>query len=259
MITALHKLYYVAYALAAVVGVLGFLLGKNWKYRYSLLTLTAAWALHTAYIAARWYGAGRAPMSNMFESMVFLVWAFSGGFLLARRAYGEQLDRLIPWCALMAVAATAGTAFMPSDITPLVPALQSDWLLFHVSTVMAGYGALLLSFLAGMYYFFSSEGKKQDIDTLAYRACLAGFWLLSLGIITGSVWANSAWGSYWSWDPKETWSLITWLYYAVAIHLRRTLGWKENRFAHLMAWGFVLVMFTYFGVNYLLPGMHSYA
>ena len=118
---------------------------------------------------------------------------------------------------------------------------------------------MLFSFLCAAFFFFSGADKRRDVDALAYRACLAGFWLLSLGIITGAVWANSAWGSYWSWDPKETWSLITWLYYAVAIHLRRTSGWKEEKFARLMLAGFALVMFTYFGVNYFLPGLHSYA
>lgn len=259
MIGALHKVFFVLYAGASMAGVIGYLLGKDWRYRWAMNILRAAWLVNTLYIAARWYSAGRAPLSNMYESMVFLVWAFVGGFMLFRRLYGAQLDRLITWAALLAVVAIAGTAFLPSDITPLVPALQSDWLLTHVSTVMAGYGALLLSFLCGAYFFFSPDDKKEEIEKLAYRSCLAGLWLLTLGIITGSVWANTAWGAYWSWDPKETWSLITWLFYAVAVHLRRTMGWRGRKFAHLVLWGFLLVMFTYFGVNYFLPGLHSYA
>lgn len=257
MITALHKLFFALYAVSAAAAALGFLLNKDWR-RRSLYILIAAWAVNTAYIAGRWYVGGRAPMSNMYESLVFLIWTFAGAYLLFRRAYGPSLERLTPWAALLAALSTAATAFFPSDITPLMPALQSDWLLAHVSTVMAGYGALLLAFLCGAYYFFAGD-KQQETEALCYRACLSGFWLLSLGIITGAVWANSAWGTYWSWDPKETWSLITWLYYAVAIHLRRTSGWRGPKFAKLMLWGFALVMFTYFGVNYLLPGLHSYA
>lgn len=271
-----QKASFVFYGAALAVTLAGFLFNKEWKFRYSILSLWAGWLFSNLHIGARWYAAGRAPMSNMYESLVFLVWTFVFCYLLFRKFSGRSLDWLAPWTALVAVLTLGGASFFASDISPLMPALQSNWLFIHVSTVMAGYGALLLSFLGAAVYSFMGktehkehksdhkehkadhEDKRKSLESLVYRACLVGFWLLTLGIITGAVWANSAWGAYWQWDPKETWSLITWLYYAVAIHLRRTRGWKDKKFAGLMLWGFVLVMFTYFGVNYLLSGLHSY-
>jgi len=259
-----QKASFVFYAAALAATLVGFLLNKEWKFKYSVLALLGGLLCGTFHIGARWYWAGRAPMSNMYESLVLLVWSFVGAYLLFRKFAGRSLDWLAPWTALVAVLTLGGASFFDSDIEPLMPALQSNWLLIHVSTVMAGYGALLLSFVGAAIFSFMDKAKadqdekRRSLESLVYRACLVGFWLLSLGIITGAVWANSAWGSYWSWDPKETWSLITWLYYAVAIHLRRARGWKEKKFAGLMLWGFVLVMFTYFGVNYLLSGLHSY-
>ncbi|MDA8132129.1 MAG: c-type cytochrome biogenesis protein CcsB [Elusimicrobia bacterium] len=255
------KLSFVFYGMAVGLTLVGFLLNKKWKFLYSGHSLLAGWAASTAYIISRWYLGGRAPMSNQYESMIFLIWAFVAAFLVFRKFSVRDMEWLSPWTGMVALLALGSASFLESDITPLVPALQSNWLLIHVSTVMTGYGALLLSFLGGAVLLFTDKGqteKRQGLESITYRSCLVGFWLLSMGIITGAVWANSAWGSYWSWDPKETWSLITWLYYAVAIHLRRTRGWREDKFAHLMIWGFVLVMFTYFGVNYLMSGLHSY-
>ncbi len=256
------KASFVFYGAALAATLLGFLFNKAWKFKYSILALFAAWLCGTYHIAARWYLAGRAPLSNQYESLIFLIWAFVGAYLLFKHFSGSELEWLAPWTAVVAVLSMGGASFLESSISPLVPALQSNWLLIHVSTVMTGYGALLLSFLGAAVFTFMGKAehaeKRKSLESLVYRACLVGFWLLTLGIITGAVWANSAWGSYWSWDPKETWSLITWLYYAVAIHLRRTKGWREKKFAGLMLWGFVLVMFTYFGVNYLMSGLHSY-
>ncbi len=267
------KASFVFYAAAMAATLLGFLFNKPWKFKYSVLALFAGWVSSTVFIGARWYWAGRAPLSNQYESLVFLIWAFVSAYLLFKKFSGRELEWLAPWTGLVALLSLGGASYLESDISPLVPALQSNWLLIHVSTVMTGYGALLLSFLGAAAYSFlgkeehkkdhkgreaGHEDKKQSLESLTYRACLVGFWLLTMGIITGAVWANSAWGSYWSWDPKETWSLITWLYYAVAIHLRRTRGWRDRKFASLMLWGFLLVMFTYFGVNYLMSGLHSY-
>lgn len=257
-----QKASFVLYGAAMAATLAGFLFNKAWKFKYSVFALFAGWVSSTFYIGARWYWAGRAPLSNQYESLVFLIWAFVAAYLLFRQFSSRELEWLSPWTALVAAVSLGAGSFLESDISPLVPALQSNWLFIHVSTVMTGYGALLLSFLGAAGFFLMGkaepEGRRKSLESLVYRACLVGFWLLSMGIITGSVWANSAWGSYWSWDPKETWSLITWLYYAVAIHLRRTKGWKDRKFAGLMLWGFVLVLFTYFGVNYLMSGLHSY-
>ena len=165
-------------------------------------------------------------------------------------------ERLIPWVAGYAILSMGVASLLDSSIEPLVPALQSNWLLIHVASTLFGYASLTLAFLGALLCFGRGDAS---LDSFLYRSCALGFWLLTLGIATGAVWANSAWGSYWSWDPKETWSLVTWLFYAIAVHLRRTRGWREKRFAWLMVAGFGLVVFTYFGVNYLLSGLHAYA
>jgi len=129
---------------------------------------------------------------------------------------------------------------------------------------MLAYAALALSFLAGtaflaVYDRRAGDEKAAALDRFNERAMGLGYLLLTAGIILGAVWANEAWGSYWSWDPKETWSLITWMVYTAAIHLRRTHGWKGRRMAWFSVAGFAFVLFTYFGVNYLMSSLHSYA
>ena len=155
-------------------------------------------------------------------------------------------------------------ALLDSAIAPLVQALQSNWLLLHVSVIMLAYAALALSFLASAVYLTVYRGrgtheKALALDRFNERAMGLGYLLLTAGIVLGAVWANEAWGSYWSWDPKETWSLITWMVYTAAIHLRRTHRWQGQRMAWFSLAGFAFVLFTYFGVNYLMSSMHSYA
>ena len=155
------------------------------------------------------------------------------------------------------------------------PALKSQWLTFHVITAMLAYGAFAVSFGLGIMYLLKAK-KPEDrstktsrqasrmpslevLDDLSYRIVGFAFPLLTLCIITGAIWANYAWGTYWSWDPKETWSLITWIIYAGYLHARLMYGWKGRRAAWLVVFGFLAVLFTFFGVNYFLPGLHSYA
>jgi len=147
--------------------------------------------------------------------------------------------------------------------------LKSNWLIAHVIACFIGYAAFAIAFGISIMYllkqrkpddaagFLSLFPKTDDLDDLNYRMIMFGFLFLSAGIITGAVWANSAWGRYWGWDPKETWSLITWFIYATMLHARLMRGWHGRRIAYLSIIGFAAVLFTYFGVN-LLPGLHSY-
>jgi cytochrome c-type biogenesis protein CcsB len=160
------------------------------------------------------------------------------------------------------------------EITPLVPALQSNWLIAHVITCFVGYAAFAVAAGLGVMYLLKKNGGNSareagnsqpgnllpaaEIEDLIYKSMLFGFIWLSAGIITGAVWANSAWGTYWSWDPKETWSLITWFVYAITLHARYTRGWAGKRLAWMAILGFLAVIFTYYGVNFLLSGLHSY-
>jgi cytochrome c-type biogenesis protein CcsB len=159
--------------------------------------------------------------------------------------------------------------FFPSDITPLVPALQANRILgIHVTTMVLAYSALSVSFGASVLYLLQAGGSGRrfarlpDAETLeevAYWSVLVGFPLLTLGIALGAYWANSAWGRYWGWDPKETAALLTWFVYAGYLHARGLRGWEGKRAAYLLLLGYAAVMFTYFAVNFLVSGLHSYA
>ena len=164
-----------------------------------------------------------------------------------------------------------GYAAMQSrEVRELMPALRSNWLAFHVSTAIISYGAFGVSFAVGIMFLLREKLKEgsywdqhipslQKLDQIGYRSVSLGLLFLTFTILTGAIWAERAWGSYWSWDPKETWSLVTWIIYMVYLHLRLRRGWKGKAAAMFAVIGFICVIFTYIGVNTFLPGVHSYA
>ena len=246
-----------------------------------LATYTAFTGLIAQTIALIWrwkasydLGIGHAPMSNFYESLVFFAWTIVLLYLvmelrLKNRSPGVFVLPVI--FLLMAFASLSPD--ISSHIEPLIPALQSNWLISHVLTCFMGYAAFTVAFGLGVMYFLkkATAGKKGEmisgffhllpddgvIDELIYQSTALGFVFLTLGIMTGSVWAHYAWGTYWSWDPKESWSLITWLIYALMLHARHVRGWRGARMTLLSIIGFACVLFTYLGVNYL-AGLHSY-
>ena len=163
-----------------------------------------------------------------------------------------------------------GYAAMQSrEVRELMPALKSSWLGFHVSTAIIAYGSFGVSFVLGIIFLMRDKMKdssffdqhipsREKLDLIGYRSVALGLLFLTFTIITGAIWAEQAWGSYWSWDPKETWSLVTWIIYAIYLHLRLRRGWEGKAAAVFAIIGFICVIFTYIGVNTLLPGMHSY-
>jgi cytochrome c-type biogenesis protein CcsB len=239
----------------------------------SLIGLTA----QTVAIILRWaasyrMGIGHAPFSNLYESLIFFAWTLMLLYMIVEwRTRNRTFGTFVTPLAFLAMAYASFSPNISSHIQPLIPALKSNWLISHVITCFFGYAAFGLSFGLSVMYLLkrpdASEKKniflklipsRGILDDLNYQMIVIGFLMLTLGIITGAVWAHSAWGSYWSWDPKETWSLITWLIYAAVIHSRMVRGWKGKRIAILSMVGFFCVLFTYFGVNYL-AGLHSYA
>jgi cytochrome c-type biogenesis protein CcsB len=204
----------------------------------------------------------QAPLSNRYESLVFFSWSLpTVGLLAFRKNLQGYLGALVSMlaCLLLAYASFGADA----DIRPLMPALKSNWLLIHVMTAFLGYAAFAVAFGAAILYLFKNKRAQATppelpmLDRLMHRATMLGFLLLTFGILTGAVWAETAWGKYWSWDPKETWSLITWLIYASLLHARLLKGWQGRRIAWLAILGFLAVIFTYLGVNYL-PSLHAY-
>ncbi|MDR3089825.1 MAG: c-type cytochrome biogenesis protein CcsB [Desulfobulbaceae bacterium] len=234
----------------------------------------AALALQTAGIGLRWWesyrlGFGHAPLTNMYESVVFFSWAIGLFYLILTWKYRARI--LGAFAAPLAFLAMAYASFTPGisrAIAPLIPALQSNWLIAHVVTCFIGYAGFAVAAALGCVYLLKERAMTKSIashlperdilDDLIHKTLIFGFIWLSAGIITGAVWADSAWGTYWSWDPKETWSLITWFFYAITLHARYTRGWNGARIAWMAIIGLFCVLFTYYGVNFLLSGLHSY-
>jgi cytochrome c-type biogenesis protein CcsB len=236
--------------------------------------------IHTAAILLRWVesyqlGIGHAPLSNMYESLVFFSWCIVLLNLLWEwKLKSKFLGAFTMPFAFLFIAYASLAPGVSDRIDPLIPALQSNWLHAHVITCFISYASFALSCAASIIYLTKLHAKEKNrkesrlialfpsldsLDGLIYKTISVGFPLLTLGIVTGAAWANYAWGSYWSWDPKETWSLITWFVYAVFLHARFAREWRGRRTALLSIIGFAAVIFTYFGVNYVLSGLHSYA
>nr|UAD87363.1 heme attachment to plastid cytochrome c [Hydropuntia rangiferina] len=232
----------------------------------------------------RWLYNGYFPLSNLYESLIFLTWSLSFLQLILEK---QNKSSFVSAIATPIELFTAGFASLslPENMqqaSPLVPALRSNWLMMHVSIMMISYATLILGSLLSILFLVLYKIKNmnsmyikinssmqttqklgritllQSIDNLSYRIIGLGFPLLTIGIIAGSVWANEAWGSYWSWDPKETWALITWLVFAAYLHSRLNKSWEGEKPAVLASIGFIIVWICYLGVNFLGQGLHNY-
>jgi cytochrome c-type biogenesis protein CcsB len=261
--TLLFNLGLAAYCGALVCSVVSLMSRRRFFEVAADMLILAGGLIQTVYLGVRWAQAGRAPFSNMFESLVLFAWAIAAVYLMMR------IRTKIPWLAAAAAAlcalVLAHASSFESEIRPLMPALRSNWLSFHVMTCFLGYGGFAISALVAVGFLVADrKGStvqaeiKISLETVLTQTISFGFLFLTLGILTGAVWANSAWGSYWSWDPKETWALITWLIYAAFLHCRLMRGWRGGRAAWISLVGFASVLFTYYGVNFLLSGLHSY-
>uniref|UniRef100_UPI00315CB64D cytochrome c biogenesis protein n=1 Tax=Plantago arborescens TaxID=197793 RepID=UPI00315CB64D len=263
----------------------------------------------TGLLVTRWIYSGHFPLSNLYESLIFLSWSFS---LFQIVPYFKKKKNIIsPIIGLSALFtqgfATSGLLTEIRESAILVPALQSEWLIMHVSMMILGYAALLCGSLLSVSllvitvrkkrhlittsnHLFHSNGSLlfgeidlmiershflentcffstknyyksqliQELDFWSYRVISLGFIFLTIGILSGAVWANEAWGSYWSWDPKETWAFITWLVFAIYLHTRTNQKWKGRNSAIVASIGFLIIWICYFGVNLLGIGLHSY-
>ena len=265
----------------------------------------------------RWISSHYFPISNLYESLLFLAWGLSFGSLIIKRTLKTRLIGAIVTPIVASIIAFA-SLILPEEMQKpiaLIPALKSNWLLMHVSVMMISYATLLIGCLFAVAFLIMSKGKEvflkggslsninnlkdyqkpivvnfqtefegeifvenppekllkqnleeemklmnllESFDNLSYRFIGLGFPFLTLGIISGSVWANQAWGSYWSWDPKETWALIAWIVFAVYLHTRITRSWQGKKPAYIATLGFFTVWICYLGVNFLGKGLHSY-
>lgn len=231
--------------------------------------LFAGFLLHTAGLALRWYISGHSPMSNGYESMLFISWVtLLAGFIFSRKSpFALSATAVLGSMTLL----VAHMSFMDPEITNLVPVLKSYWLTLHVSVITGSYGFLGLGAILGLIVLIllslSNAGNKQrisetidELTVINYKTLTLGLYFLTIGTFLGAIWANESWGRYWGWDPKETWSLITIIIYSFVIHSRLIPGMKDIfTFNFIALFAFSSVLMTYFGVNYYLSGLHSYA
>ena len=244
--------------------------GRTRLERWGYYGLLAGFGLHVLALLVRWALAGSTPVTNLHESLSFLALCIAGFFIFLRKTYriGMLGSVFLPLLVIMVIAALA----LPADIRPLPPALRSYWLPIHTVFAFLGDAIFFTGFLVSVVYLIAEKGVKKKrmggiagrlpslstLDLVNYKCMSYGFPFLTLGIITGALWAELAWGSYWNWDPKETWSLITWIVYAIVLHNRLAIGWRGRRTAYLMIAGFVSVLITFIGVNLFMGGLHSY-
>nr|AIA61120.1 cytochrome c biogenesis protein [Cyanidiaceae sp. MX-AZ01] len=206
-------------------------------------------------LIARCLSQGFLPLSNLYESLLFLAWCLS--FVTLTLQTHLRVSVAIGTPLVMLIVAYAHWA-LPSAMqlaTSLVPALRSNWLMMHVSVMIMSYASLMMGCLLSLLYLCISSHPSQ-LEEVSYQILRVGFIFLTLGMISGAIWANDAWGSYWSWDPKETWALITWLVFAAYLHTRRI--WHGTQSALLACIGFVVIWVCYLGVNWFAQGLHSY-
>ena len=256
------------YLAAMVLFFLFFTLKKDRMAKTAKGLFLAAFVLHTLALIVRGIGAGRMPLTNQYEFASSFAWGISLVFLIFLWRFRFQAMGVVVAPVVFLIIGYA--AMQNREVRELMPALKSGWLAVHVSTAIISYGAFGVSFAVSLLYLL--RGRKKDsefwqknipeeerLDLISYRAVSLGFLFLTFVIVTGAIWAEQAWGSYWSWDPKETWALITWIIYAIYLHLRLSRGWKGKAAAIFAVIGFICVIFTYIGVNTLIPGIHSYA
>lgn len=235
--------------------------------------MLAALILNAGLFVLRWHEAGRAPLKSLFESLVFfalciaIVYVFFE-WIYKTRVFGVPATLLALGCLVYALTK------WDAEIVKLPPALQSPWFVPHVMVYFVGYAAVALAFALAAIQLLAPRvpavqrlltmkagtimtGKPLDIEKMSYELVRFGFVLLTIGLLVGSVWAKSAWGDFWVWDPKENWSLVTWLIYGGYLHLRRVRGWRGEKGAWLLIIGFAVVMFTYLGMNMLPTAAES--
>ena len=246
-----------------------YIIALIWRNRALLITgrLLAFIGLiaNTLALIARTMAAGHLPFASMYEFGMVMVWCI----VVFGQVCEWRLRTPVLGVFMLATAFLLAGAFLSfyQEAKPLIPALKSNWLLAHVVTAVIAYGALTLSFAMAVLYFwyrhFGESAEKtrmmNQIASWVDKTILLAMPFLTLLIVTGAVWAEYAWGSYWRWDPKETWSLITWLIYSIYLHGRILKNWTINRAMVVAVVGFLAVLFTFIGVNVLLPGLHSYA
>ena len=259
------------YFISTAAGIIGLLKGKKATTKAIIAFALAGFIFHTANIIVRYIKGGHIPVTNLHEASSFFAWCVVALFFLLEFRY--RIDLLGAFIMPIVLILMLSSSVFHREISPVInPVLKSYWFGIHTTLAFVGDAAFAMAAGIGVMYLVQERYVKskhlsglfqrlpslQILDEINYRLISIGFPLLTVAIITGVIWANTAWGTYWRWDPKEVWSLITWLIYALVLHLRLTLGWRGKKAAVLSIIGFIVVIFTFFGVNLILKGLHTF-
>lgn len=267
----LFELALTFYFAATIISIAEVFRGGKEASRLMLAAAGTGFLIHTLSIAYRYFAAGHLPVTSMHEASSFFAWCIVLIFFILNYKYkiGIMGSFIMPIVFILMLSSSV----LPREIRPLSPVLQSYWLGIHTFLAFLGNAAFAVACGVGIMYLLQEHYLKskrlhglfqrlpslQVLDEINYKLITLGFPLLTLAIITGALWAQNAWGSYWRWDPKEVWSLITWFIYALVLHARFTAGWRGKRAAVLSIIGFLTILFTFFGVNLLLKSLHTFS
>ncbi len=261
--------------LAASVFYIGYwVIKREWIGSTGTVLVIVAFVANTMSMVYRTIETDHMPWANLYESMTLFIFITTIAYLyLEFRHKMKVIGAFIVPIIFIATFAAASLQFKYQNPQPLNPALQSIWFKLHVFSAFIGYAGFGLAFGLGLIYLLKNKfeelrkpnvlidrlPKANLLDELSYKSIAWGFIFFTMGaLVLGAVWANKAWGSYWSWDPKETWSLITWFIYAAYLHARVTRGWRGKKAAYIAIAGFLSTIFLYWGVSFVLPGLHAY-
>lgn len=268
--TILFELALTFYFAATIAGIIELFKGTKITSRIMLLLAGIGFVIHTTSIIYRYVAAGHIPITNPHEATSFFSWCIVLIFFILEFRY--RINLLCSFIMPVVFVLMLSSSMLPREIKPLSPVLQSYWLGIHAVLAFLGNAAFALAFGIGTMYLVQEHYVKskhlgglferlpslQILDEVNYRLITLGFPLLTLAIITGALWAESAWGSYWRWDPREVWSLITWFIYAIVLHARLVAGWRGKRAAILSIIGFLTILIAFFGIKLLKKGLHVF-
>lgn len=258
-----------AYLVATFIYIAYLFIRKNGLLKAGQWVLTGGFCFHTLTILARWIEAGRTPATNLHESLTFFAWIIIGIFIYILVKYKQKVlgAFVTPFALLLIITAS----FLPNEIIPLSPVLESYWLPVHVILAFMGNAFFAIAFFLGIMYIIQERYLKQRklkglyfilpslelLDELNYKCLQYGFPLLTLAIITGAIWSEYALGSYWEWQPRQIWSLITWFLYAALLHGRLTVGWRGRKAAMFSGAAFMVLLGSFLIINFVMGGAHG--
>lgn len=257
---------FIIYVIASISFFIYLAGGNKTVGKFAVSASLVGFVVHTIALILRIIESGRLPFSNQFEFATSFTWGIVLCYLVIHFYY--KFTSVGAFVMPLAFFMMGYASMLPKNIKPLMPALQSRWLSFHVGSAIVSYGSFAVACGLSVMYLINLKKNNnrtskilpdgEACDYLSYRVIAFGYLMLTVVIVSGAIWAKKAWSRYWAWDPKETWSLITWIIYSVYLHLRFNRGWKGKAAAWFSVIGFICVIFTFIGVNILLPGLHSY-